>query len=119
MSSTLSPPVDLEFLHASALGDDAFVRRLVGLLLEEMPNYMASLEQAVEKGDLNQVAFAIHRLKSLSRTAGMKRLDIVLGRLEAAVALGEVDRLSESMSRAMAAGLEAMGALKTWHATQP
>lgn len=95
--------------HLRGLGGDAFVERLVGLLLEQGTLHVAAIAEAARTGDADGARRAAHTLRS---TAG------TVGALELLAAAEHVERLAASAASpeeitAAAAALEAeWGALK-------
>ena len=59
-----APPVyDLASLRELSRGDEAFVRRMVGIFLEQTPAAMGEIETALQERDYATVAKTAHRIK--------------------------------------------------------
>jgi signal transduction histidine kinase/CheY-like chemotaxis protein/HPt (histidine-containing phosphotransfer) domain-containing protein len=56
-------PWDYKKMIDQVHGDEALIRQLIGIFLEESPKKMAELEQGIESGDANVVENAAHALK--------------------------------------------------------
>jgi HPt (histidine-containing phosphotransfer) domain-containing protein len=82
--------VDLQYLRATAMGDDEFVRHILVLCADELEIAVEQLAAAAEKMDVDAVAYIAHRMRSTARTAGIENLDNVLALAETAAMNGRV-----------------------------
>jgi HPt (histidine-containing phosphotransfer) domain-containing protein len=55
--------LDLNAMTSNCGGDSALLSELAQAFLEEYPNYLAALDQAVSNGSSDEVRFAAHRLR--------------------------------------------------------
>ena len=80
-----SPLLDSETLEGlAAMGDGAFLTRVMGLYTAQAPVALAALEAAIPNGDAAVVASAAHGLKSMSANVGAIRLVGLLAAVEGA-----------------------------------
>jgi PAS domain S-box-containing protein len=78
-------PADLSKLQEISRGDEAFVTRMLSLFVEKTPPLLQQLSAAGTRGDLSQVAFLAHRIKSSVSIMGIPGLDTVIAQLEQVV----------------------------------
>ncbi len=74
--------VDLGFLEAMAMGDDAFVIHMLGLCVEQLVEGSQKLAEAAAANSVVEVGEVSHKLRSTARTAGAERLDELLATVE-------------------------------------
>jgi histidine phosphotransfer protein HptB len=79
-----------------------FVRELIETFLEDAPEQLAALRNAVEQGDAEEARRAAHTLKSNAATFGASALSEVCRELEAAAARGELDGATALVDQAEA-----------------
>ncbi len=75
-------PADLSKLHQISRGDPNFVTRMTNLFLEKTPPLLEQLNAAGNNGDLAQVAFLAHRIKSSVGIMGIPGLEDAIAGLE-------------------------------------
>jgi len=102
----------LEGLRAS-VGDDAFVRELLAAFLDEGPQLLATLRDAVQAGDTDAVRRAAHTLKSHAMTFGATPLEHAARELEARAAEGTLQSAPERVEAVEGAFARARAALET------
>lgn len=75
-------PAAIEALRALNPGDDSFFRDLVQIFLDDSPQRIAEIEQALARGDARQLTLAAHSLKGSSSNFGADRLRSLSEQLE-------------------------------------
>jgi CheY-like chemotaxis protein len=65
------------------LGDEAMLRDILRLFLQEMPSYLAHLTAAIRSRDIPTIHAQAHKLKGASANVGARSLQQLLGELEA------------------------------------
>ena len=75
-------PAAIEALRALNPGDDSFFRDLVQIFLDDSPQRIAEIEQALARGDTRQLTLAAHSLKGSSSNFGADRLRSLSEQLE-------------------------------------
>jgi PAS domain S-box-containing protein len=93
----------LEALAASlGDGDEGWegMRELIVAFLEDAPTQLATLRDAVERGDASEARRAAHSLKSNGATFGAQAFSGVCRELESLARGGELDRASTLLARA-------------------
>jgi HPt (histidine-containing phosphotransfer) domain-containing protein len=96
-------PIDgatLEGLASSVGGGAegwAFVRELIDTFLDEAPTQLATLRNAVARGDAEEARRVAHTLKSNAATFGASSFTEVCRKLEAAARLGELDAAAATL----------------------
>jgi HPt (histidine-containing phosphotransfer) domain-containing protein len=81
----------LEELRESVGGDQEFFAELLDELLDDAPNQLANLRNAVAAGDAEAARRAAHTLKGNGRTFGAPELSTLAQELEASSADGDLD----------------------------
>jgi PAS domain S-box-containing protein len=76
---------DLSKLQDISRGDEAFINRMITLFMEKTPPLLEQLNAAGNTGDLSQVAFLAHRIKSSVGIMGIPGLETAIARLEQVV----------------------------------
>ncbi|HVS50930.1 MAG TPA: Hpt domain-containing protein [Opitutaceae bacterium] len=86
MAETETPVIDpqaLDNLRALNPGDDdAFLREIVGIFLEDTPQRVAELEESLAAGDVPKFTRAAHSIKGSSSNLGAMRLRAIAEKLE-------------------------------------
>ncbi len=86
MSSPLPPDLDLEAIeNLRALGDDgddAFLKEIIGIYLQDTPLRLADIRQAAAKGDAALYTRSAHTIKGSSSNVGALRVRLLAERLE-------------------------------------
>jgi len=72
----------IDELRAMNPDDDSFLRELVQIYLEDSPQRIAELEEALEQGDAGKLTRAAHSLKGSSSNFGATQLRTVSERIE-------------------------------------
>lgn len=85
MSESL-PPIDpqaLDNLRALSPGDDdAFVKEICGIFVEDTPRRLTELDEGVKSGDVSSVVRAAHSIKGSSANLGAQNLRTAAEQLE-------------------------------------
>jgi two-component system, sensor histidine kinase and response regulator len=92
--------------------DPDLLGRVIGLYVQESPNEMARLAQAVSSGDAAQIGRAAHSLKSSSANVGATLLSQQCAAREAAGRSGNLETARESYARLAAEHARVQLALK-------
>lgn len=66
---------DLEYIRESAFGKDEFVKDMINLFLQEVPESIAQVKKSVEKEDWQALQKEIHKLRPNLTAFGIKKLD--------------------------------------------
>ena len=75
-------PAAIEALRELNPGEDSFFRDLVQIFLDDSPQRVAEIEQALAQGDARQLTLAAHSLKGSSSNFGADRLRSLSEQLE-------------------------------------
>ena len=87
----------------AAVGDDeALLRSVVGVFVEESPNLLAALQRGVAEHDVAQVRLAAHTLKGSMSLLGIEPLRAAFERLETAGKSGEVAMCGDTLAKVIA-----------------
>ena len=64
----------LDLSNANEIGgnDPEFLKELLGVYIKRFPEYHQGLEEAISSGDLKEMGFKIHRVKSATSVIGHK-----------------------------------------------
>jgi len=74
--------VDLERIRTICMGDDEFMQELIGIYLDDAPNQLEKLREAVTAADPGRTSSVAHRLKGASGNVGAERLAELCHKLE-------------------------------------
>lgn len=66
------PHPDLELLKEMAEGDDAFIKEIISLFLENGPGVVATIKESAASGDFDALKFAAHKILSDLAIVGIK-----------------------------------------------
>jgi CheY-like chemotaxis protein/HPt (histidine-containing phosphotransfer) domain-containing protein len=102
-ASQQDPPVDVERLSELAGGDEAGIRELVDLYLNQTSGQLQELKAAVERGIAKEVERIAHKAAGASATCGMNAIVPALRELERQ---GREDALMDAILLAAQAGKE-------------
>ncbi len=91
-------PAALEQLHAS-MGDAAIVAEIVEAFLEDAPQLLADLRQALERGDAPALRRAAHSLKGNGREFGATEFATLCAQLEEHGKRGALEEVEELLGR--------------------
>jgi len=78
----------------SRLADDADLRDIVRLFVEEMPGRTATLRDCLDRGDWEGVGHIVHQLKGAAGSHGFDAISSCAGRVESALRDREPDEHS-------------------------
>jgi HPt (histidine-containing phosphotransfer) domain-containing protein len=92
-------PAALAALRNLSPGDDSFFKDLVQIFLDDSPQRIAEIEQALAKSDARQLALSAHSLKGCSAYFGAGQLRALSEQLER---LGRQDSLGEAPAQLLA-----------------
>ncbi len=111
--SLTAEPVIADWDRPGALarmdGDDAFLRELAAMFIEQCPQLLAVLETAIQKRDASAIARAAHAIKGNVASLGGTAAYDQSRRLEAkaeACELDNIDQLSTELERRLGLFLE-------------
>ena len=88
--------INLERLESISFGDAAFSAELVAVFLDDSPEQVRRLAEAVARTDAREVTSAAHRLKGAAANLGADRLAELCRELEA---IGREGRAAEFAGR--------------------
>jgi CheY-like chemotaxis protein len=94
-------PAALDNLWEMAGGDPAFLAELIDTFLEDAPQLLAQIQQAVQQGDATLLRRAAHSLKSNSAEFGAQGLSSLCRDLEAVGKTGTVQGVGETVAQAV------------------
>ncbi|GEM_PF-3275763 len=75
--------VDLAYLESSSFGRSDFILQAIDVLLDQLPEQVADLNQAFLKGDYALVRLSAHKIKSAAGLLGIEPLRETLRQIEA------------------------------------
>ncbi len=75
-------PLNLDRLREATLNDEEFMDELIDVFLDDSPNQLDALRQAVESSQVGQAAEVAHRLKGASGNMGADSLCALCRQLE-------------------------------------
>lgn len=101
-SAPAEAAVDLDLLSDAMGGDDALVREVTDLYVEDGTRLLPRLEAAVRAGDLEVVRTLAHSLKGSSASIGAAGAATVFAEIERAAREGDAAPLPEALDRARA-----------------
>lgn len=113
-----APLFDLDLLERNALGDTAFVDRLIDLFFTQATDFVQEVTAAADGEDWAQVGFLAHKMKSSAGMFGAAALETALRTLEDEAKSGrevaglpalvaEATRLTEAVAAALHAHVDA------------
>ena len=73
---------DLSYLHEISRGDEEFIKKMIGLFVEQIPGYNVLLNEAHQKNDMGAVKSIAHRTKSSIDTLLVSSLQPVIKEIE-------------------------------------
>jgi HPt (histidine-containing phosphotransfer) domain-containing protein len=76
------PGVDMDYLRRLTDGNEATMRRLMGIYLQEMTLELKNLEAAVHAGDAKAIQLVAHGCKGASANYGMNAITTILQEIE-------------------------------------
>jgi len=92
---SLPSPVPVEFVQEDLLqrlgGNQDLARRVIGRFLDDMPEHLAALAQAVRQGDGEAARRTAHSIKGAAAHIGGPQVREVAGKLERYGAAGDMD----------------------------
>ena len=74
---------DLSMVQSVSGGDEGFIKKMVALFIETVPQNVEELGKAVEAGQWDQVAKLAHKLKSTVDSMGIKSIRTEIRTMEA------------------------------------
>jgi len=84
-------------------GGPAFVKKMIDLFLEEVPDRLSAARRGEEAGDLTTVAEAAHSLKASAQNFGASDLSRIAGEIELRTRANKRENLSTLLSEMEAA----------------
>ena len=75
-------PVNLDHIRETTLNDEEFIGELIDIFLDDSPNQLDALRQAVESSQVGHAAEVAHRLKGASGNMGAESLAALCRQLE-------------------------------------
>jgi two-component system sensor histidine kinase/response regulator len=94
------PVLDLAGALERLMGNRKLLERVVDQFREEADRGRRSVRDALERGDIDRIGFAAHRLRGQALEVGAGCLVAALGALETAVASGEWDGIARAQEAA-------------------
>jgi len=80
---------DLSMVRSVSGGDEGFIKKMVALFIETVPQNMQELDKAVEAGNWDQVGKTAHKLKSTVDSMGIKTIRQEIRTVEANARSGQ------------------------------
>ena len=90
-------PADRERMREISMGDEAFLRELIDLFLEDTPRQIEALRQAVASQNIVGVHQGAHRLKGAGRNLGAQPFSEVCRQIETLGRKGDLAAASALM----------------------
>ena len=75
-------PVNLDHIREATLNDEEFMGELIDVFLDDSPNQLDALRQAVESSQAGRAAEVAHRLKGAGGNMGAESLTALCRQLE-------------------------------------
>lgn len=82
----------------SGLANDADMRELVELFVQELPGRIGALRLAADNLDLREVSRLAHQLKGAGGSHGFPHITVAAAAVERAAASGQVDPLVDAVN---------------------
>jgi PAS domain S-box-containing protein len=113
MSPANSRLYDLTMVQSVSGGDEAFIKKMVALFIETVPQNIQDLKKAMEEANWEQVAKTAHKLKSTIDSMGIKSIHTEIRAVEAnAKALVSVETIPSLVARIDSVIRECIGQLQ-------
>jgi PAS domain S-box-containing protein len=113
MSPAYSKLYDLTMVESVSGGDEAFIKKMVALFIETVPQNIQDLKNAMEGANWEQVAKTAHKLKSTIDSMGIKSIHQEIRTVEArAKALESVETIPALVSTIDSVIKECIGQLQ-------
>ncbi|XHX76258.1 MAG: GAF domain-containing protein [Stenomitos frigidus ULC029] len=74
--------IDWHYLHEISVGDSAYERELLQMLMAVLPAYVQTLAVGIDTGDYDCIEQAAHLIRGSSSSVGVRSLAAIAGRLE-------------------------------------
>ena len=81
----------------SFLADDPNYHKMVDMFVNNLPKRLKEMQEALDEGNLQDLAFKVHALKGLGSSAGFPIYTDKAGALEQAVMNNQIDRVREQL----------------------
>ena len=94
-----SDELNLQAAREALGGDEELLQIVVRAFLEESPELLASIRQAVEEGDANRVRISAHALKGSIRYFGETPAYQLAYELETAAAAGDIANAMDTVTQ--------------------
>ncbi|MFN8395946.1 MAG: two-component regulator propeller domain-containing protein [Bacteroidia bacterium] len=105
--------IDLSNLQELSGGDPVFINRILGRIVDKLPEALKEIESLHGQGDYEGVKQSAHSLKSSSGYAGSEELKEILQKIESlAGSRNELQRLPALIAQAKTVGAEVVKELK-------
>jgi HPt (histidine-containing phosphotransfer) domain-containing protein len=89
--------VNIPVLLARVEGDRELVTELLTMFQEELPGLQAALHDAVDAGDLIEVAKTAHTVKGMLANLSMEEGTLLAATIESAAGAGDMPRIRERL----------------------
>ncbi|WP_292469413.1 ATP-binding protein [Methanolobus sp.] len=86
--------LDREILFKNTMGDKDLSRELITLLLQEIPKMIELLKESIDKGEVSDASFHVHKIKGSSANTGCMALSGVAARMEEVGKMGKLDEIA-------------------------
>ena len=73
---------DLSYLNQVFQGNREMINEIISLFLQQVPNYIRSMEEMVDKGELLALHPLAHKSKSSIAMLGLKRMEEIVLQIE-------------------------------------
>ena len=77
------------------MGDEDFVRKILGLFLDNAPQRVQELRTALDAGDASAARMAAHTIKGMAANAGAEAMSSLAGEMENAIQTGDMEAVRE------------------------
>ncbi len=101
-NADIRPPINADWLARMRSTNPEFLAKLFEVFLEDEPQRLAALGEAVAKADLEMVRYLTHSIKGAAATLGMERLRDAAREMEFAARDGQTQALEVQYARVRA-----------------
>jgi len=98
----------------SFLADDPNYHKMVDMFVNNLPKRRKEMQEALDEGNLQDLAFKVHALKGLGSSAGFPIYTDKAGALEQAVMSNQIDRVQEQLDEIYSFALR-----QSWRTADP
>ena len=96
------------------IGSDTFMLKIVGMAIEELPNRLAAVAQAVESGEMTAIRAAAHTLKGMTGNLSAGQLQKTATLMQFAAEKSDAAEILRLLSEVRSQGGSLLHALEDW-----